>query len=195
MGIPDHLAWLFRNLYAGQEATVRTGHGTHTGSKWEKEYFKAVYCHPACLTYMQCTSWETLGWRKHKLESELPGEISVTSHMQMIAPLWQEVRGTFKKPLDESARGEWKIWLQAQHSENEDHGKWFRKQRSWQLVPSLRRKYMGKQCQTLFWGVQKSLQMIAAMELKDAYSLEGKLWPTLIAYSKAETLLCQQRSI
>ena len=56
MGIPDHLTCLLRNLYAGQEATVRTGHEQQTGSKWEKEYVKAVYCHPAYLTYMQSTS-------------------------------------------------------------------------------------------------------------------------------------------
>ena len=55
MGIPDHLICLLRNLYASQEAIVRTGHGT-TGSKKEKEYIKAVYCHPAYLTYMQSTS-------------------------------------------------------------------------------------------------------------------------------------------
>ena len=46
-----------------------------SGSKLGKEYIKAVYCHPAYLTYMQSTSWETLGWWKHKLESRLPGEI------------------------------------------------------------------------------------------------------------------------
>ena len=46
-----------------------------TGSKREKEYVKAVYCHPAYLAYMQSTSWETLDWKKHKLESRLPGEI------------------------------------------------------------------------------------------------------------------------
>ena len=63
-----------------------------TGSKLEKEYVKAVYCHPAYLTYMQSTSWETLGWRKHKLESGLPGEISITSDMQMTPPLWQKVK-------------------------------------------------------------------------------------------------------
>ena len=57
-----------------------------TGSKLGKEYVKAVYCHPAYLTYMQSTSWETLGWRKHKLESRLPGEISTISDMQMIPP-------------------------------------------------------------------------------------------------------------
>ena len=49
-----------------------------TGSKLGKEYLKAVYCHPAYLTYMQRTSWETLGWMKHKLESRLQGEVSVT---------------------------------------------------------------------------------------------------------------------
>ena len=64
----------------------------HTGSKLGKEYVKAVYCHPAYFTYMQSTSWEMLDWMKHKLESRLPGEISVTSDMQMIPPLWQKVK-------------------------------------------------------------------------------------------------------
>ena len=58
------------------------------GSKLGKEYIKAIYCHPAYLTFMQSTSWEMLGWMKHKLESRLPGEISVTSDTQMIQPLW-----------------------------------------------------------------------------------------------------------
>ena len=57
-----------------------------TGSKLGKEYIKAVYCHPVYLTYMQSTSCEMLGWMKHKLESRLPGEISITSDMQMILP-------------------------------------------------------------------------------------------------------------
>ena len=78
MEIPDHLTCLQRTLYAGQEATVRTGHGMQTGSKLGKEYIKAVYCHPAYLIYMQGTSCEMLGWMKHKLESRLPGEISMT---------------------------------------------------------------------------------------------------------------------
>ena len=56
MGVPDHLTCLLRNLYAGQEATVRTGHGTTVWAKQEKEYVKAVYCHPTYLTYMQSTS-------------------------------------------------------------------------------------------------------------------------------------------
>ena len=60
--------------------------------KLGKEYVKAVYCHPAYLTYIQSTSWEMLGWMKHKLESRLPGEISVTSDMQMTPPLWQKAK-------------------------------------------------------------------------------------------------------
>ena len=63
-----------------------------TGSKLGKEYIKAVYCHPAYLTYMQSISCEMHGWMKHKLESGLPGEISITSDMQMTPPLWQKVK-------------------------------------------------------------------------------------------------------
>ena len=63
-----------------------------TGSKSGKEYIKAVYCHPAYLTSMHSTSCEMLGWMKHKLESRLLGEISITSDMQMIPPLWQKVK-------------------------------------------------------------------------------------------------------
>ena len=63
-----------------------------TGSKVGKEYIKAVYCHPAYLTYMQSTSWETLGWKKHKLESRLLRELSITSDMQMTPPLEQKVK-------------------------------------------------------------------------------------------------------
>jgi len=63
-----------------------------TGSKLGKEYIKAVYCHPAYLTYMQSTSCEMPGWMKHKLESRLLEEISITSDMQMTPPLWQKVK-------------------------------------------------------------------------------------------------------
>ena len=76
-----------------------------TGFKLGKEYVKAVYCHPAYLTCMQSTSCEMPDWMKHKLESRLSREISVTSDMQMTPPLWQKRRRT-KEPLDESERGE-----------------------------------------------------------------------------------------
>ena len=77
-----------------------------TGSKSEKKYVKPVYCHPAYLTYMQSTSCEMSGWMKHRLESRLPGEISITSDMQMTPPSWQKVKKNYKEPLDESERGE-----------------------------------------------------------------------------------------
>ena len=90
MGIPDHLTCLLRNLYAGQEATVRPGHGTTDCFQIGKGVCQGVYCHPAYLSCMQSTSYEMLGWMKHKLKSRLPGEISVTSDMQMAPPLWQK---------------------------------------------------------------------------------------------------------
>ena len=61
-----------------------------TGSKSGQEYVKAVYCYSVYLAYMQSTSWEMLDWMKHKLESRLPGEISITSDKQMTPPLWQK---------------------------------------------------------------------------------------------------------
>ena len=76
-----------------------------TGSNLGKEYIKTVYCHPAYLTYMQSASWEILYWMKHKLESRLPEEISITSDMQMTPPYGRKWRRT-KEPLDESERGE-----------------------------------------------------------------------------------------
>ena len=63
-----------------------------TGCKSGKEYFKPVHCQPAYLIYMQSTSCEMLGWMKHKLESRLPGEISITSDKQITPPLWQKVK-------------------------------------------------------------------------------------------------------
>ena len=61
-----------------------------TGSKSGKEYIKAVYCHPAYLIYVKSKSWEMLGWKKHKLESRLLGEISITSDKQSTPSLWQK---------------------------------------------------------------------------------------------------------
>ena len=84
----------------------------HTGSKLGMEYVKAVYCHPAYLTYMQSTSWEMPGWMKHKLESRLMGEISITSDMQ--AESEEELKSLLMKVKEESE----KSWLKAQHSEN-----------------------------------------------------------------------------
>ena len=68
MGIPEHLNCLLWNLYAVKKQQLEPDMEQQTGSKLGKEYVKAAYCHPAYLTYMQNTSWETLGWMKHKLE-------------------------------------------------------------------------------------------------------------------------------
>ena len=93
MGIPDHLTCLLRNLYAGQEATVRIGHGTTDWFQIGKKIMSRLYIViQYYLTYMQSTSWETLGWMNYKLESRLPGEISITSDMQITPPLLQKVK-------------------------------------------------------------------------------------------------------
>ena len=93
MGILDHLTCLLRNLCAGQEATVRTGHGT---TDWfqigEGLRQVCILCHLAYLTYMQSTLCKIPGWMKHKLEFRLPREISITSDMQMTPPLWQKMK-------------------------------------------------------------------------------------------------------
>ena len=143
----------------------------HTSSKLGKEYIKAVYCHPASA-YMQSTSWEMLGWMKHRLESRSPGEISITSDMQMIYhPYGRKRRGT-EEPLAEGERGEWKSWLNTQHSKNDNHGI-----RSHLFMAN--RWGNNGNSETLFFRAPKSLQMVtAAMKLKDACFLEEKLWLT-----------------
>ena len=80
-----------------------------TGSKLGKEYIKAVYCHPTYLTSMQSTSCDMPGWMKHKLESRLLGEISITSDMQMTPPLWyhryeEELKNLLMKVKEESEK-------------------------------------------------------------------------------------------
>ena len=76
-----------------------------TGSRSGKEYIKAIYCHPAYLTYMQNASCEMSGWMKHKLESRLLGEIPITPDMQMTPPYGRKQR-RMKETLDERERGE-----------------------------------------------------------------------------------------
>ena len=76
-----------------------------TGSKLGKEYIKTIYCHPTYLTYMQSKSCEMPDWMKHKLESRLPGEISIASDMQMTPPLWQKVKKGHQKREHKVALG------------------------------------------------------------------------------------------
>ena len=92
MGILDNLTCLLRNLYVSWEATVRTGHGTTDWFQIGKRV-RQGYILPPCLFNLYAEYiLETLGWKKHKLESRLLEEISVTSDMQMTPPLWQKVK-------------------------------------------------------------------------------------------------------
>ena len=91
-----------------------------TSSRLGKEHVKAVYCYPAYLTYILSTSFEMLDWMKHKLESRLPGEISVTSDIQMttlMAESEEQLKSLLMKVKEESER-------KVQHSKNKDHGIW-----------------------------------------------------------------------
>ena len=88
MGIPDHLTCLLRNLYAGQEATVRTGHAATDWFQIGKGVRQGCILSPRLFNFYA----EMLGWKKHNLESRLLGEISITSDMQMTPPLWQKVK-------------------------------------------------------------------------------------------------------
>ena len=143
-----------------------------TGSKEEKEYIKAIYCHPAYLTYMQSTLWETLGWRRHKLESRLPGEISITlryaDETTLMAESEEGLKSLLMKVNEESEKAGLKHNIQKTKIIASGPIT------SWEIDGD-----SGNSVRLYFLGLQKSLQMVtAAMKLKDAYSLEEKLWPT-----------------
>ena len=135
-----------------------------TGSKLGKEHIKAVYCHTAYLTYMQSTSWEMLGWMKHKLESRLPGEISISSDMQMTPPLWQKVKKLKKSLLTKVKEESEKICLKLN----------IQKTKIMASAPITLWEIDGETAETvsdfIFWA-PKSLQMvIATIKLKDVCS-------------------------
>ena len=96
MGIPDHLTCLLRNLYAGQEATVRTEQGTTDWFQIGKAVHQGYVLSPSLFNLYAEYIMRNLGWKKHKLESRLLGEISITSDMQMTPPLWQKVKRNSK---------------------------------------------------------------------------------------------------
>ena len=140
-----------------------------TGSKLGKEYIKDVYCHPACLTYMQNTSCEMLGWMKHKLESRLLGETSITSRyaddITLMAESEEELKSLSMKVKEDSEKVGLKLNLQ--------------KTKIMASGPITSWEIDGETIETprdFIFGAPKSLQMVtAAMKLKDAYSWEGKL--------------------
>ena len=110
-----HLTCLLQNLYAGQEEQLELDMEQQTVSKMGKEYVKTVYCHPVYLTYMQSTSWEMPDWIKHKPESWLPGEISITSDADdttLMAESKEELKSLLMKVKEESEKVDLKLNIQ-----------------------------------------------------------------------------------
>ena len=132
-----------------------------TGSKSEKEYVKAVYCHPAYWTYMQSTSWEMPGWMKHKLEWRLLEEITITSDMQMTE---SEEKCLLIKLKEESEK--YGLKLNIQKTKIMGSGPIT----SWEID--------GETVETETDFILGGSKITVAMKLKDTYSLEGKIWPT-----------------
>ena len=115
MGITVHLICLLRNLYAGQETTVRTRHGTTTGLKLGRVSVKTVYCHSVQLTYMQSTSYKMLGWMNHRLEARLLGKIPTISDVDdttLISESEEELKSLLMKVKDLSEEAGLKFIIQ-----------------------------------------------------------------------------------
>ena len=171
IGILSLLTCLLRNLYAGQEATVRTTYGTMDGFQIGKGVRQGCVLSSCFSTSVQNASCKMPDWMKHKLKSILLEEISITSDMQMTPPYHRKWRG-IKEPLDEGQRGAWKngLKLNIQNTKTMAYGPIA----SWRTDGET----MGKVTDSIFLS-PKSLHMVtAAMKLKDACSLEEKLWPT-----------------
>ena len=121
MGIPNHLTCLLRNLYAGQEATVRSEHEATYWFQIGKEVFQRCILSPCLFNLYVEYIMQNVGLDEVQAGIKIAREISVTSDMQMTPHLRQKQRGTVE-PLDESERGKRKSWLKSQHSGNSDHG-------------------------------------------------------------------------
>ena len=114
MGIPDYIICSLRNLYAGQEATVRTKHGKADCFQIGKEYVKAVYCHPAYLTYIQSTSCEMQAWMKAQAEIKISGRNINNLRYADDTTLMAESKEL--KSLLMKVKEKRKSWLKTQHS-------------------------------------------------------------------------------
>ena len=176
MGTPDHLTCLLRNLHSGQEATVRTACGTTGWFQIGKGMCEGCILSPCLFNLYAEYIMRNAGLKEAQAGIKIVGRninnLRCVDETTLMAESEEELKSLLT--LEESARGEWISWLKAQHSENWDHGIWTH-------------YFMGNRWGNsgnsgilfFFLGSPKSLQMvIAAMKLKDAYSLEGKLWPT-----------------
>ena len=143
-----------------------------TGSKSGKEYVRAVYCHPAYLTYMQNTSCKMLGWRKHKLESKIAGRninnLRYADDTTLMADSKEELKSLLMKVKEESEKVGLKLNMQKTKITASNPIT------SWQIDGEIMETVTD-----FISGASKSLQMVtAAMKLKDACSLDEKLCPT-----------------
>ena len=169
MEIPNQLTYLLRNLYAGQEITVRAGHGTTDWFQIGKGVHQACVFSPCLFNLYAEYSMRNAGLDEAQARIKIArrniNNLRCANDTTLMAESEKELKSLLMTVKEESE----KVVLNST----------FRKLRSWHLVPSLHGKSMGKQwkqCQTSFLGAPKSLQMvIAAMKLKDTYSLEGKL--------------------
>ena len=172
MGIPDHLTCLLRNLYAGQEATVRTGHGPTDWFQIGKGVRQGCILSPCLLNLYAEYILRNAGLEEAQAGIKIAGKninnLRYADDTTLLAESEEELKSLLVKVKEESEKvglklniQETKIMASGPITSREIDGK------QW------------KQCQTLFFWAPKSLQMVtAAMKLKDAYSLGGKLWPT-----------------
>ena len=169
MGIPDHLTCLLRNLYAGQEATVRTGHGTTDWFQIGKGVRQGCILSPCLFNFYAEYIIRNAGLEETQAGIKIAGRnlnnLRYADNTTLMAESEEKLKSLLMK-----VKGERKSWLKAQHSENKDHGI-----RSPHFMAN-RWENAGNSVRLYFGGLQKSLQMVtAATKLKDAYSLEGKL--------------------
>ena len=157
-----------------------------TGSKLGKEYIKDVYCLPPCLNYMQSTPWEMPGWMKHKLESRLPREISITYicyicyTCTVMAEIEEELKSLLIRVKEESEKVDLKLNIQKIIMSSGPIS-------SWQIDGETRETLI--KWQTLLLWAPKSLQMMTIdMKLKDACSIEEKLMTNLDSISKSRDI-------
>ena len=169
MNLPDHLTSLLKNLYAGQQATVRTGHGTTDWFQIGRGARQGCILSPCLFNFYAEYIMRNAGLKKHKLESRLPGEISITSDMQMTPPLWQKSEEELKSLLMKVKEESEKVGLNLK----------IQKTKIMASGPITSWEIDGETVETVsdfIFGAPKSLQMVtAAMKFKDAYSLEEKL--------------------
>ena len=169
MGIPDHLTCLLRKLYAGQEATVKTGHGTTEWFQIGKGVRQGCILSPCLFNLYAEYIMRNAGLEEAqagiKIARRNINNLRYADDTTLMAESEEELKSLLVKMKEESE----KSWLKAQHSENEDHGI-----RSHHFMANMWGN-SGNSVRLFFWA-PKSWQMVtAAMKLKDAYSLGGKL--------------------